>query len=358
MELCAEMLAHQLQAQHAERLEVTRLCPPFRRRAGKMPGLGRHYWAFNTDRLINRLWDFPRFAKRQTAKFDLFHVCDHSYAQLLHALPADRTGVYCHDLDTFSCLLDPSKERRPRWFRAMMRHVLRGLQGAAVVFHSTAEVRRQILVHGLIDPLRLVHAPLGVPPEFTPVPAHNVQAAALVADDVPFLLHVGSCIPRKRIDVLLHVFAGVRRRRPQLRLVKIGGPWTADQAHLLDRLGLGAAVVQATGLPRTALAWLYHNAAAVLLPSEAEGFGLPVIEALACGAAVVATDLPVLREVGGEAVLFCPMGDVPAWVESVDRVLTGGSAAPPLEKRLAQAAQYSWAAHGRTIAGAYLRLLG
>jgi glycosyltransferase involved in cell wall biosynthesis len=94
----------------------------------------------------------------------------------------------------------------------------------------------------------------------------------------------------------------------------------------------------------------------VLLPSEAEGFGLPLIEALACGASVVASDIPVLREVGAEAVTYCPVGDVLAWAEQVTRLLADPVTAPPREVRLSRAARFTWAAHVRTIAEAYLRL--
>ena len=61
------------------------------------------------------------------------------------------------------------------------------------------------------------------------------------------------------------------------------------------------------------LAAVYRRAALVLQPSEAEGFGLPVAEALACGTPVLASDLAVLREVGGEAAVYRAVGDVPAW---------------------------------------------
>ena len=116
-------------------------------------------------------------------------------------------------------------------------------------------------------------------------------------------------------------------------------------------------MIQVRGIQPAQLAELYRRAAVILQPSEAEGFGLPVIEALACGAIVVASDIPVLREVGGDAVIYCPVGDVGAWVR--------GSCAcirwvlrPQLPERLACAARYSWVAHARTIADAYLRLAG
>jgi glycosyltransferase involved in cell wall biosynthesis len=92
--------------------------------------------------------------------------------------------------------------------------------------------------------------------------------------------------------------------------------------------------------------------------SEAEGFGLPVIEALACGAVVLASDLPVLREVGGEAVVYSPVGEVPAWAAAARTLLERPGSGPSRELRLRQAAPYSWAAHARTVCAAYRRLLG
>ena len=97
------------------------------------------------------------------------------------------------------------------------------------------------------------------------------------------------------------LLAAARGRVPGLRLVQVGGPWPPPLAARIDRLVIGSAVAQVRGLTRGQLAALYRRAAAVLVPSEAEGFGLPVVEALACGAAVVASDIPALREVAGDA---------------------------------------------------------
>ena len=291
----------------------------------------------------------------------MFHVADHSYAALVHALPAERTGVFCHDLDAFNSLLDPKAHPRPRWFRAMSRHILRGMQKAAVVFYTTDEVCRQIRRHGLIDPARLVKAPLGVAAEFKPdgsaeIPGCDAQLAR-VGSDGRFVLHVGSCIRRKRIDVLLEVFAELRRGDPKLRLVKVGGEWSAEQSAQQRRLGIGDAITHVRGVDRAALAWLYRRTAAVLVTSEAEGFGLPLIEALACGAPVVASDIPVLREVGGDAVRYAGVGDIAAWTSSVRRITSDPGNAPSRALRLARASMYSWSNHGRIIAEAYLKLL-
>ena len=161
--------------------------------------VGRRQAAFNADRLFNRHLVLTA-ALRRAADFKLFHVADHTYAHVVLALPPGRVSVYCHDLDAFRCLLDPAAEPRPWWFRRLARRTLAGLRAAAIVFHNSREVGRQLVAAEIVPPCRLVYAPLGVADEFTPWPATRRERIA------PFLLHVGSNIPRKRIDVLLDVF--------------------------------------------------------------------------------------------------------------------------------------------------------
>ena len=355
MDLCADMLL----AHRPRSVAVGRVAPPFRRGFGLLPGVGRSRTAFNADRLLNRFLLYPRHARRAATRFDLFHVADHSYAQLVHTLPADRTGVYCHDLDAFRCLLDPARHPRPWWFRALARRTLCGLRKAALVFHGTATVRDELVGSGLVGPDRLVSAPYGVAPEYTDAPAAGGPVPPWVGriGGRPWVAHVGSCAPRKRIDVLLDVVAELRATCPGLALVKVGGDWTAEQAARIARHRLGGAVVHLRNLPRTELAEVYRRASAVLVPSEAEGFGLPVVEALSCGAAVVASDIPALREAGGPAAVYAPAGDVPGWTAAVGRVLADPAAAPPRAERLAWAARFSWSAHAAAIADAYLGLL-
>jgi glycosyltransferase involved in cell wall biosynthesis len=341
MDLVAEMLLKHLATSDLVRAE--RVCPRFRRRLGWAGGAGRNF-----DRLANRMWDYPRYLRGRVGEFDLFHLCDHSYSQVIHELPGERVGVTCHDLDTFRCLLEPEKERRPRWFRAMARRILAGLRRAGVVFYLTDGVREQIERFGVVDPAKLVRAPVAAAEEF------DYRERAKTGEGA-YLLHVGSCIPRKRIEVLLRVFAEVRGEG--LKLVQVGGEWTAEQRALIGQLGIGNRVQQLRGLSRAEIAELYRGAAVVLQTSEAEGFGLPVVEGLACGAVVVASDIPVLREVGGEAVVYCPAGDVGRWVEVVRGIL-GGGAVPALETRLARAARFSWTEHARVVAGAYRAMMG
>ena len=354
MDLCADQLLAHLPT---DALRAADLEAPFRRLFQRVPVVGRKNAAFNADRLLNRHITLSNFLRTRARAFDVFHVVDHSYAQAVLALPPGCVGVYCHDLDAFRSLLDPAADPRPWWFRKLARRTLRGLRAAAVVFHNSREVGRQLADRGLVAAEQLVHAPLGAAAEFNP-DGGPVELPAPGLPPGPYLLHIGSHIPRKRIDVLLGVFAAVLRRAPDVRLVQVGPPWAPAFAELIERFGVAGRIVRFANLSREQLAELYRRAGAVLVPSEAEGFGLPVIEALACGAPVVASDIPVLREVGAGAVVYRPVANVPVWADAVVRVLNESDFAPPREVRFARAARYSWGTHARIIADAYLRLAG
>jgi glycosyltransferase involved in cell wall biosynthesis len=352
MDLCADALLAHLPAEVAA-VEMT---PAFRRYVGRWQPASR--LAFNADRFWNRYVVLPQRVRRRSREVDVVHIVDHSYAHLVHAVPRGRAGVYCHDIDIFRCLMEvPSRgwnSRRPLFSR-LARWILSGLQQAAVVFTNSHRTAQELLAQGWIPPERLQVVPLGVAAEYMDVHIEDTSLSRFV--DQPYILHVGSTIERKRIDVLLEVFAQVRQRWPGLCLVQVGGEWTAAQWEQLRRLGLVSAVRQYRGLQRRELAVLYRQAAVVLLPSAAEGFGLPVIEALACGTAVVASDLPALREVGGEVVRYCPVGDIPSFVTAVCQILSEPEGMVQREQRRAQAQRFCWREHARIITDTYRRLL-
>ncbi len=305
MELVADMLLERLPS-------ATRIQPPFTRYSGRR----------NPDLVLNRLVAYPLKARRWT-HFDVFHVIDHSYAQLVHALPAERTVVTCHDADTFRCLFDSASEPRPVWFRAMARHILGGLQKAARVVCVSESTRAQLLRHSLVDPSRLQVIHNGVHPAYRAQPDErwDREAARLLPPGNTELLHVGSTIPRKRIEHLLRIFAECRTHGKQLHLVRVGAPLTAEQQRLASRLAITRHITQLQHVAPNLLAALYRRAALVLLPSESEGFGLPLAEAMSCGTPVAASDIPAFREIGGEALITYPVGDITRWSEGLLHLL-------------------------------------
>jgi glycosyltransferase involved in cell wall biosynthesis len=372
MDLTGEMVLAHLARDCAETIEATGVCPPFHHRLTLWPLVARFPQARNADRLWNRFRDYPRALRRLAGagRFDLFHLVDHSYGQLIHELPPGRAVVTCHDLDTFRCLLEPVREPRPAWFRAMARYTLAGFQKAAAVVCNSETTRQAVVAHGLVPEERLYVAWMGVAAEFTPEPDPAADAAAAqwlgpVEPESPEVLHVGSTIARKRIDLLLELFATMRRAYPKARLVRAGGPLRPEQQTQAEVLGVADAIVSLPYFPqsqRGVLAAVYRRAALVLQPSEAEGFGLPVAEALACGALVLASDLPALREVGGDAAVYCPVGNIPGWTEAATMLIaTYLERAPSWQIRrvagLAQARRFQWAGHARRLAEVYREVL-
>lgn len=375
MDLVADMLLACLQREFAHHITAERIRPLMRRRATLWGGDDRYSPAasrmrrflFNADRLANRFWDYPRYVRGLRNDFDAFHVVDHSYAQLVHVLPPERTIVTCHDIEAFRVLLQPPHGPRSGLFRAMAERTLSGLVKAAWVTCDSAAVRDEILTHGLLPPERLVVAPIGVHPTCKPEPDREADAVVEhllgppTADTID-LLHVGSTIPRKRIDLLIRIFAAVRDQFPRARLIRVGGVFTPPQAELVERLELAGSVVVLPGLDRNVLAAVYRRATLVLQPSEAEGFGLPVVEALACGTPVVASDIPVLREVGGGGANYCPVADVGAWTEAIAGMLMERGQTPEqwAARRaagIAHAGRYSWAGYSRKMVSLYEQVL-
>jgi glycosyltransferase involved in cell wall biosynthesis len=335
MDLAAEQLATHLSRRGDVESRVFR--PPLR-----MGRRGRP--ASAVERALGRFIQLPIELALTRFKADYFHIADHSYGHLALLFPAGRVGVYCHDIDAYRALLPGSGAPRSRVL--LSRLLLRGLRHARVVFHSTASVRDEILRHDLVPASRLVQAPLGIAAEFltAPIPASAKRQC---------LLHVGACTPRKNIELLLQIFAVARQSVPGLRLVQIGGPWSEAQRTYIERQNLGPFIEQRSGVSRDELASLYANATAVVVPSLAEGFGLPVIEALACGAPVIASDIPVLREVGFEGVRFCSLTDVSQWTRAIEELCATGTR-PSSETRARIRASYTWQAQAQIIGDAYL----
>jgi glycosyltransferase involved in cell wall biosynthesis len=146
-----------------------------------------------------------------------------------------------------------------------------------------------------------------------------------------------------------------------VRLVRVGGPLTAAQRALADSLRVSDAIVSLPFLDRATLAAVYRRSALLLQPSDREGFGLPVLEAMACATPVVVSDIEALREVGGPAATYCPTGDVDGWRTAVVGLLEERRTRPDAwqarrEGVLARASAFSWSRYTRETLRLYRRL--
>lgn len=352
MDLVAEMLMKHLDGPVTPVL----LRPALRRRLGLIATNGR---AGTVDRVVNRFLDYPRWLRSQRHTADVFHVVDHSYAHLVNELPAGRVVVTCHDTDAFRSVIDG--DRTSRLPRRLVRRIADGMRNAAVVACVSERTRRDLVAAGLVPVERTEVIPNGVHESCSDErdPAGDAEADSLLGPRAAAeVLHVGSTVPRKRLDVVLDVFKGITEAIPDARLVRVGGPFTPEQTRHASALGIRDRVAVLPPLARGTLAAVYRRSSIVLLPSEREGFGLPLIEALACGTQVLVSDIDVFREVGGAAASYAPVGDVARWRATALSLLAERLAESPAwqERRqagLARAGQFSWARGARRLADIY-----
>jgi len=362
MDLMAEMLMAELAGPGDSSINPVLVRPTFPPRLSPLVGRRNGHSLLTADRIAHRFWDYPRWLRR-APRADVYHLVDHSYAHLTRELPAERVVVTCHDVDAFRTLLSPERRESslPRW---LVKRVLDGLQRVAHVACVSHATRDALLEHALARPDRVSVVHNGVHPSCTDRadPAADDAAAKLVGQGSgPELLHVGSTIARKRIDTLIDLLAHVIVRRPGVRLLRVGGAFTEAQKARVAALGLGNQIVVLPFVDRPVLAALYRRAALALLPSEREGFGLPIVESLACGTPMVASDLAVHREVGGAAATYCAPGDVDGWSATVLDLLQERDDDPAAwtarrARGLVHAGQFSWTRCAREMREIYHRL--
>ncbi len=246
---------------------------------------------------LDQAW-LPWAAAR--ASVDLLH----SLASPTPVLWRGRAAMTIHDATPW---LDP--EEATRW---LSRPLYPQAIGRAAAIFTVSEAARDDLVRVAGVPReRVFVTPNGVDPAFFELhPPEGPRPR--------YLLAVGTFEPRKNLPVLLEAFRALRRAGRDLQLVVVG-----RQAFTqLLPLGELAPHVRLTGLvPDEELRTLYAGAACFVLPSRHEGFGLPLAEAMASGVPAVASDIPALREVGGETVRYAAPGDPEAFAEAIGAAL-------------------------------------
>ena len=294
------------------------------------------------------------------AGLDVFHSTN--YMIPLLAFPRSRAGrikcaVTVHDVIPLMFREQVRRSRKNRLFflyARLMREV--GTRAHAVITDSRAS-RADVIRHLGIPPareadVRAVYC--GVSPRFEP----GTRSGALPKT----LLYVGRADPYKNVTALVEAFALVRQRCPLPVRLRIAGPRDdryPEAPQRAEALGVADAVTWTGYLPAADLVKAYQEADVLVHPSLYEGFGLPVLEAMACGTPVVCSDIGALREVAGHAAVFVAPADAPAMAREIVRLLTDASAAAELTRRgLRQASRFTWETTARETLRIYSEIRG
>ena len=270
--------------------------------------------------------------------------------------------VTVHDLSFFDA---------PEWHErskvALFTRAIRRAAREAAVVVCPSRITAEGLDHWCRVEAEVVVAPHGVDADrFRPQePAPGADAALLtgidarLTSDRPLVVFVGTLEPRKDVPTLVRAFAAVAGRHPDALLVLAGGRgWGADAVDAaVTESGLGRRIVRTGYVDDAAIPALLRAAAVVVYPSLYEGFGLPALEALACGAPLVTTRGTAMEEVAGPSALLVAPGDVGALAEVVDEVLGGrGDDRAASERRsggFGVAAAHTWEASAAHHVDAY-----
>jgi len=232
----------------------------------------------------------------------------------------------------------------------------RSLRAAKMIFAISEWTKGEIIrVYGT-PPGKIQVVPCGVEEDFAPDPQAAEKAAARWSLAPGYILAVGTAHPRKNIATLLQAYARIAvSERPPLVLIGPAGATSSPLQKQAEELGLSGQIHWLGYVTRADLPALYSGAGAFVMPSLQEGFGMPVLEAMACGAPVVCSNTTALPEVAGEAGLLVDPTRPEIWSEVLRKVLADKSLAQDLRERgLQRARQFTWERAGR-VALNYLR---
>ncbi|MGA2879348.1 MAG: glycosyltransferase family 1 protein [Bryobacteraceae bacterium] len=291
-------------------------------RAGQGPRnlLERRWWSWGLQGEISRLG------------IDVFHGTDFAVPYL----PLRPSVMTLHDLSPW---LDPGWHTESARIRNRTPMLLR-LGLATMVITPSEAVRRAAIARFHLQHDRVVAVPHAAGACFRPAsgPVRNP----------PYLLYVGTLEPRKNIGLILDLWRELRRQYP-IDLV-LAGRRRADFPEIPAEPGL-----RVVGLtPEEELPILYSGAVACLYPSYYEGFGLPVLEAMQCGAVVIASRDPAIIEVAADGAILLDVADRALWMDALRSAVTQSEHMRQLRERaLARAGEFSWTKTARLTRAVY-----
>lgn len=287
---------------------------------------------------------------------DLFHATDF----VLPPLQKGKALLTVHDL---SFLLYP-EQTQPELVRYLSKVVPSSIQRASLVLADSESTKADLMRLLALPEEKVEVVYCGVDTRFSPASDEETlsQVRVRYGLDRPFILTLGTLAPRKNLARLLEAFALMRQSvaLPHRLLVAGVAGWRSESLPLqVERLGLVGEVIFLGFVPEEDLPALYTLADLFVYPSLYEGFGLPPLEAMACGTPVAASNASSLPEVLGDAGLLFDATSPEAMAEALHRALTDGELRLQMRERgLRRAASFTWERAAQKLLGLYQQVGG
>jgi glycosyltransferase involved in cell wall biosynthesis len=310
------------------------------------------------ERWLTILWHrlhLPLWVDAWAGSFDIFHAPDFVLPPLRRASGL----VTVHDLSFITYPEGAVPELR-QW---LSHEVPRSIARARHVLADSESTRRDLGSRLGVDPARITVVGAGVEARFRPVVAPDILAAVRRRYGLPerFILGLGTLEPRKNFDGLIRAFDRIQADAPDLHLVIVGGKgWLNEPIFQAAAASPAAGRVHLAGFVADEdLPALYSLARLFAYPSHYEGFGIPMLEAMACGTPVVAADNSSLPEVAGDAALLIRSTDEAALAAAMLRLHRDEALrATCIEHGAARAAAFTWGAAAERLIRVYRTAMG
>jgi glycosyltransferase involved in cell wall biosynthesis len=290
-------------------------------------------------------------------KADVYHILDNSYGHLAMFLPPRRTLVTSHGGTPRTWRRWNPEGPAMRMFDSAFHGMLRAGRVICVSHYAREELLSE--VPQLSGRVHVVYH--GVDTYFVPsseMIRTEWRARFLQSTEKYLLLHVGHAAARKNVEMLYRALALLRREGWPVRLLRIGSLPTAAQACLIEELGIGPSVTHIPHIDNRDLPPYYAAANAFVFPSLYEGFGIPLIEAMACGTPVVCTDWALFHEVCADAAAFTDTRSPESLAQTIARLLGDPTRANHLRIRgLERARDFSWERTAQETLAVYRQML-
>lgn len=282
---------------------------------------------------------YRQIVKKSVKKDNVKHLTYQELAYLLKYVKMDKTIVTCHDIIPWAYDNDRSK---------LWKDIMVGLKNADKII-TISEFSKNELIKYLNYPEKNIHIVSDAVDH--DVYYKNRDKSILKRFKIPlegkFVLYVGSETPRQNLDLLLKAFARLKKRVPNVKLLKIGDPQSfGARENLLSkirRLELEKDVIFVGYVPEEDLPKWYNASDILVYPCKYAGFGLPPLEAMACGTPVITANTSSLPEVVGDAGLMVDPDDDAALSEEMYKILTDDNLKEELVKKgLKRAQLFQW----------------